>query len=133
MTPEITPEPISTSNQILDAPGPTIQHYEPRQASKGQNLQESLEMSYIQPSNTAPNMTAALEQPQFKIRSDILPDHIVDGTRSRKRKEAYATLLQQPYLNEAIYAAFMTGTKHTYQDDLPPPPKNWKDLQKHLH
>jgi hypothetical protein len=24
MTPEITPEPISTSNWILDAPGPTV-------------------------------------------------------------------------------------------------------------
>jgi hypothetical protein len=78
-------------------------------------------------------VTTAPERPRFEIRSDILPDHIVDGTRSRKRKEAYATLLQQPHLNEAIYAAFMTGTKRTHRDDLPPPPKNWKDLQKHPH
>ena len=27
----------------------------------------------------------------------------------------------------------MTGTRHIHRDELPPPPKNWQELQKHLH
>src|SRR5258708_36893885 len=88
-----------------------------------------LESSRIPPSEE----TSEERQPRFEIRGDILPDHIVDGTRNRKRKEAYATLLQQPQTNGAIYAAFMTGTKHIHRDELPPPPKHWRELKNHPH
>ena len=27
----------------------------------------------------------------------------------------------------------MTGTRRIHRDELPPPPKNWRELQKHLH
>jgi hypothetical protein len=57
----------------------------------------------------------------------------VEGTRNHKRKEAYAALVQQPYTNSTIYAAFMTGTKHIYRDELPPPPNHWQELKNHPH
>ena len=136
ITPEMTPEPTSRSNDhdlVHAPPVPATRYYEPRHAPEGRNLRDALELSRAQPSNEAPNETTALERPRLEIRSDILPDHIVNGPRSRKRKEAYATLLQQPHLNEAIYAAFMTGTRRIHRDELPPPPKNWRELQKHPH
>jgi hypothetical protein len=118
-------QPVSPASreqsQIPDAPVPTTCHYDPPYAPKGRNLQSLLESSRI-PSSEA---TSEERQPWFEIRGDILPDHIVEGTRNRKRKEAYAALVQQPHTNSAIYAAFMTGMKRIHRDELPPPPNHW--------
>jgi hypothetical protein len=103
MSPEPTPEqntpqitlasPASQEqSQIPDAPIPTTRHYDPRHAPKGQTLQATLESSRSSPSEA----TIEERRPQFEIWGDILPDHIVDGLQNRKRKEAYAALLQQP-------------------------------------
>ena len=64
--------------------------------------------------------------------------YIVTGSRTRRptsrRREAYVTDLQVPEEFPGFYDAFAIGLSYTsrlHQDNLPPPPKNWREMQSH--
>jgi hypothetical protein len=60
-------------------------------------------------------------QPRFEIRGDVGTENIVEGTRVRRRREAYLTELGQPDKYVGYWLAFTTVTLHkeaiTYPDD----------------
>ena len=67
--------------------------------------------------------------------------NIIEGTRSRKpskkRQEAYYADLNRPQELPAYYSAFALGVKEgkprIHQKDLPPPPRSWKEMQRHSY
>ena len=66
------------------------------------------------------------------------PRNIVEGSRTRRpkqRNEAYAADLAHPEQMPAYYSAFalgiLEGKPKIHEKDLPPPPRFWKDLQRH--
>jgi len=73
-----------------------------------------------------------------EIIGDVDPRNIVTGSRTRRptsrRREAYVTDLQVPEEFPGFYDAFAIGLGHTnrlHHDNLPPPPKNWREMQSH--
>jgi hypothetical protein len=66
---------------------------------------------------------------------------LVGGTRARKptkkRREAYHADLGRPEELPAYHSAFASGVKEgkprIHQKDLPPPPRSWKELQRHRY
>jgi hypothetical protein len=79
-------------------------------------------------------------RPQQEIVGDVGESNIVEGTRTRqptKRYETYLTDLARPDELPAYHSAFALGIKaghpRVHQDDLPPPPRSWKELQSHRY
>ena len=72
-----------------------------------------------------------------EISRNIDSGNIIQG--SRTRRSAYTTVLQQTDKLVGYYTSFNTAvkaggiTKPFHQDALPPPPKSWKQMQKHPH
>jgi hypothetical protein len=78
--------------------------------------------------------------PKDKDGAAVKEDNIIKGKRSRKppaeRYEAYLTHLKEVDSFKALQAAFHSGLKHhrkIHRDELPPPPKNWKELIRHQY
>jgi hypothetical protein len=68
----------------------------------------------------------------------IDPANIIDSSRVRKsRKEAHLAGVQQTDQASGFHSAFQAGTQHhqstrrLHRTNLPPVPRNWKDLEKH--
>jgi hypothetical protein len=65
------------------------------------------------------------------------PRNIASGPRRpRQRREAYLAELATPENFPGFFSAFSAGIVHSrriHRDDLPPPPKNWKELLTHPH
>lgn len=76
---------------------------------------------------------------------NLAQDNIVTGTRRRQAHFiesststeyfAFAAMIQQSH--EAIFLASQPGIKcdptRIHRDDLPPPPRHWKELKHHTH
>jgi len=78
-------------------------------------------------------VTTVERQPRFEIRGDVSTDNIIEGTRVRRRREAYITQLGQPdeYIGyrSTFTAAIQLGKQQRFhRNDLPPPPENWKKI-----
>jgi hypothetical protein len=79
--------------------------------------------------------------PRQRITRDVDESNIVEGTRARKpskkRQEAYYADLGHPEELPANHSAFASGVKEgkprIHQVDLPPPPRPWKELQRHRY
>jgi hypothetical protein len=78
---------------------------------------------------------------QNEISSSIDAGNIVHGPRIRhpsRRWQAHFVGVQQNEKNVGFHAAFYTAanavkTKPPHRDTLPPAPKSWKQMQKHIH
>jgi transposase InsO family protein len=85
------------------------------------------------------------QHPLKEICGDIDESNIIEGPRSRRpRKEAYLAQLSKPPTNLSGYLAAFTASildtkkesvpqARIHRDQLPPPPKSWRDLMKHTH
>lgn len=120
-TPEETPEPTPTTyNQNLVPSQPTPENT---------------------PVPTRPSPIEVSAPPEIRPRrADLHESNIVEGARTRKpsrRYEAYLTDLAHPEQLPALHSAFALGTevgqRRIHQDDLPPPPRSWKELQSHIY
>ena len=112
MTPEATPD-----REAIDTT-PTVEDGIPSQARE-------------MPVTTVE--TATRQPTRFEIRGDISTENIVEGTRVRRRREAYLAELGQPddYIGYrlAFTAAIQLGRQQKFhRNNLPPPPENWKKL-----
>ena len=77
------------------------------------------------------------------INLNISESNIVSESRQRKpRSQAYTAILEQPQELSGYHAAFTAGMTVTQkpisvpksmQHQLPPPPKNWKEMLRHPH
>jgi len=72
------------------------------------------------------------------VSADIRPDHIIDGKRSRTpsdRRAVYLTHLDGGLAEmNTVFTTFNAAAATTlkeHQSTLPPPPKDWKELQNH--
>jgi len=92
------------------------------------------------PTTSTPEQISAPSQarPRQEIVGDLSESNIVEGARTRKpskRNQAYLTDLARPNELIAYHTAFDLGTKaghpRIHQDNLPPPPRTWKELQSH--
>jgi transposase InsO family protein len=79
-------------------------------------------------------------RPRHEIIGGVGEPNIAEGTRTRqptKRYENYLTDLARPDELPAYHSAFAIGTKaghpRVHQDDLPSPPRTWKELQSHRY
>lgn len=113
-TPAETPEPQSNTTNV-----------EPSSSSINQRLRFEL----------VPEEDA---RPRQEIIGDVGDVNIVEGRRTRKlstRRAAYLTDIKQSDTLPALYGAFATGIRHNqkrlHRDELPPPPRSWKELQAH--
>ena len=76
-------------------------------------------------------------KPKKKIDGDVGEQNVITGKRIKKQSKAYAGFLADITKNQnfpAQRAAFHIGLtfhKKLHRNQLPPPPKNWKKLQKH--
>jgi hypothetical protein len=75
----------------------------------------------------------ATRHPRFEIRGDVSTENIAEGTRVRRRREAYLAELGQPdgYTGYrlAFTAAVQLGQQQRFhRNDLPPSPENWRKL-----
>ena len=70
-----------------------------------------------------------------EITSDLDTSNIITSSRRTKdRKQAHAVNLSQLHLCSGFHYAFAADHgKKVHQNDLPPEPKNWKQLQSHPH
>ena len=70
-----------------------------------------------------------------EITSDLDTSNIITSSRrTRDRKHAHALNISQLHLQSGFHYAFATGyDRKVHQNDLPPEPKNWKQLQSHPH
>ena len=65
-----------------------------------------------------------------EISSDFSEENII-ANRTRHRRQAYLTVLQQPEQLHAYFSAFAIGLRRLHRDQLPPPPRSWRELQSH--
>jgi hypothetical protein len=65
-----------------------------------------------------------------EISSDFSEDNII-AERTRHRRQAYMTALQEPEKLDAYLSAFTIGLRRVHREQLPPPPRSWKELLKH--
>lgn len=76
---------------------------------------------------------------QDKDRAAVNEDNIIKGKRLKrlpKRYTTYLTHLKEVDSFKALRAAFHAGLKYhrkIHHDELPPPPKNWKELIRHQY
>jgi hypothetical protein len=92
-------------------------------------------------SDTTPNDTPEPSPPPApradEISATVDPANILVGKRTRKptRRQAYladlASTAELPGLFAAFSAATQHGKKRLHRDALPPPPRTWKQLEKH--
>jgi hypothetical protein len=116
-TPETTPAPTDPIPQGLSQSGQAL---------------EDMPTASIAPDR---------HQPQQEIFGDPEdPRNIVEGSRTRRpkqRNEAYAADLAHPEQLPAYHSAFALGVKDgkpkIHEKDLPPPPRSWKELQRHRY
>ena len=81
--------------------------------------------SYITPRQTHTNIAPRASE----ISSELSEDHII--SERTRRRQAYLTTLQEPKKLHAYSSAFATGLKRLHRDQLPPPPRSWKELLRH--
>ena len=62
-----------------------------------------------------------------------MSEDLILTNRRRHRRQVYLSTLQEPEKLQAYSAAFTSGLKHPYQNQLPPEPHSWKELQRHPH
>jgi len=112
---------------------------EPCLATVAQSAAESLDSQQIEPGPPEPTR---LRRAPRDIVGDVIESNIVEGPRARQktdkaRKQVYFTDLGRPNELPGYYAAFAVGIQHSrdhlHRDQLPPPPRNWKDLSSHPH
>ncbi len=115
---------------------------------------ESYAIRLATPAMTSATITPEPETPIAKqskqrapqdINLDIDESNIVDEPRHRKksanaRGQAHAALIATTSRLSSYYSSFAVGifqkaetSEQLHRDKLPPPPKNWKELQKHPH
>ena len=111
---ETTASPISTPDRQLT---PSTAAAEPSGSIDGQQ-----ELTPITDRNTAPRAQ--------EISSDFSEENII-ANRTRHRRQAYLTVLQQPEQLHAYFSAFAIGLRRLHRDQLPPPPRSWRELQSH--
>ena len=86
-----------------------------------------------------PELPHIVTGPSREIRGNVEGSNIIDGPRTRKpsrRKEAYAAALStSPEEFYAFREAYAVGARHQdphlHRDQLPRPPRNWYELQRH--
>jgi hypothetical protein len=94
-------------------------------------------------SDTRPRHTANTAPRAAEISSIPDPNLIIEGSRTRQpstRSEAYLVALQHLEDAPGYYAAFNAALNRSdesrprlHRDQLPPPPKSWRELQQHPH
>jgi hypothetical protein len=87
------------------------------------------------PQNTAPRAA--------EISGTYDPNLIIEGSRTRRpsaRRQAYLAALHHPEDAPSYYAAFTAALDRSeesrprlHRDQLPPPPKSWRELKQHPH
>jgi len=77
--------------------------------------------------------------PPHEIIGDVDESNIIEGPRSRKpsskRRAAYVAALNHVQDLSGYSQAFAVGLRHPriHYNQLPPPPRNWSELQRHPH
>ena len=113
-TPAETRSSISTPDRQLT---PSTDAAEPSGSIGGQR-----ELTPITDRNTAPRAQ--------EISSDFSEENII-AERTRHRRQAYLTVPQEPEQLHAYFSAFAIGLRRLHRDQLPPPPRSWRELQSH--
>jgi hypothetical protein len=65
-----------------------------------------------------------------EISNDSSEDNIIVECM-RHRRQAYMTALQEPEKLDTYPSAFAIGLRRVHREQLPPPPRSWKELLKH--
>jgi hypothetical protein len=114
-----------------------IYHKQPEpnlEASKAPDLQES----YLPPTPESSAPFQEVVEPTREIIADIDERNIVQGPRrhrpTSRRREAYLAELSKPAELSGFYSAFATGVTYSdriHSNQLPPEPKNWRNLLTH--
>jgi hypothetical protein len=65
-----------------------------------------------------------------EVSGDFSEENIIES-RTRRKRQAYMTALQEPERLDAYLSAFASGLRRPHRDQLPPPPRSWKELLKH--
>ena len=106
-----------------------------------ESIPEAPPVGETQLPTTIPIQSVPQQVPQ-DIVGDVTTSNIIERTRTRKksekaRQQAYFADLQKLEELPAYHAAFTAGIqqsrKRFHCDELPPPPRAWKDLSKHSH
>jgi len=89
-------------------------------------------------SDIRPRRTANTAPRAAEISSNPDQNLIIEGSRTRQpstRRAAYLVALQHPEDAPGYYAAFNAALDRPrlHRDQLPPPPKSWRELKQHPH
>ena len=111
---------------------------EPREES-GQQIEETQQAK--PPTLPTPEDTPEpVHHTPREIIGNVDSANVVQGSRTRRptekaRRQAYFTALDQPEELPGYHAAFAAGFQYgrdrLHRDQMPPPPRSWKDLQTH--
>src|SRR5436853_1468638 len=119
-------------NQQLITPSPTPS-LSPTPIRSPKPMDFEIVINQLQVPTSQPTTSGNQTQQGNKISRNINPENILKGTR----RLAYIIVLQQLDKLVGYHALFNTAiraggvTKPLHQDTLPPPPKSWKQMQKH--
>lgn len=135
-------EPPTKDTEQLPTPSRTVSPDLPESNTSPQGLQDDILdtikaipnqlSSSSEPLNTAPRANEVSAKPSADL---ILPEGL-----KRIRRQAHAAALANLYTLSGYYAGFAIGlvkdidrtrSSSLYRDNLPPKPKNLKDLRKH--
>lgn len=135
-------EPPTKDTEQLPTPSRTVSPDLPESNTSPQGLQDDIldtikasptqQSSSSEPLNTAPRANEVSAKPSADL---ILPEGL-----KRIRRQAHAAALANLYTLSGYYAGFAIGlvkdidrtrSSSLYRDNLPPKPKNLKDLRKH--
>jgi hypothetical protein len=89
---------------------------------------------------TPENTPEPVHRASREIVGNVGPSNVVQGSRTKRptekaRQQAYFTDLDRPEELPGYHAAFAAGIQYgrgrLHRDQMPPPPRTWKDLQTH--
>ncbi|KAF1936195.1 hypothetical protein EJ02DRAFT_427716 [Clathrospora elynae] len=137
LTPEATPEPRLSSNNSSMPGGFADKDEEPgRFADKDKEPDQSAAMPLgwqgLSQDQDIPNRRENNAPRQTEISSRLDESNIIQGTGRTRRNSRFPGVYVTAFADALNYPE-PRSPKRLHCDQLPPPPKHWKDLEKHLH
>jgi hypothetical protein len=139
--------PIRLTDTLPESPLRLDQEGEDDTYSPSRQLMEEVQRMSIDPDFPDDDVEEIPRRPKYSVSADFSEENIIEGKRTR-RPRVYAGFTAEEWVDglqryHSVFSAFAAGMergliplsnepkKRLHRNEMPPPPENWKAMQKH--